>query len=76
MCVTGEDSLTPGMIAVVIFLLHQSSAPAINFFLEVSERNKAQFTWPKKSQLFSAQGPSYLLPQIPSERSDPKKNLC
>ena len=41
------------------FLLQQSSAPAINFLLEVSERSKAQFTQPDKSQPFSAQDPIF-----------------
>lgn len=46
------------------FLLQQSSAPAINFLLDVSKRNKAQFTQSNKSRLFSARGPStsYLIP--------------
>jgi len=43
-----------------ISLLQLSSASPTNFFLEVTKRNKAQFY---KSQLFSAQGSTYLLPQ-------------
>ena len=35
----------------LIFLLQQSSAPAINFLLDASKGSKAQFTQPNKSQL-------------------------
>ena len=36
-CVTGESSLTPAVMDVVVFLLQQCAAPAINFLLDVSE---------------------------------------
>ena len=55
--------LFPGHSNSLSSLLRQSSAPSANFFLEVLKRNKAQFTWPNSSQLFSDQGPLYLLPQ-------------
>ena len=50
----------------LISLLQLSSVPSTNFFLAVSKRNKVQFTQPNKSQIFSVQGPIYLLPQIVS----------
>ena len=37
---------------------------SFNFYLEGSKRNKAQFTQLNKCQLFPAQGPIYLLPQV------------
>ena len=54
--------LLPHSSNSLISLLQQSSSPATNIFLEVAKRNKAQFTWPNKSQLFSAQGPICLPP--------------
>ena len=60
---------------LVIFLLQKNSATAMNFFLERSKRNKAQFTQPNKSQLFSAQGPIYLLlNRTPGSHSSVKLN--
>lgn len=56
----------------LIILLQQSSA---TFFFDVSKRSKAQFTQLNKFQLFQAQGPIYLLPQIPQETWTQKKSL-
>ena len=46
----------------LISLLQQSSAPAINFVLEVSKETKLQFTHLTNSS-YSIQRPNYLLPQ-------------
>ena len=56
------DLRNDGSGHLFFFLLQQSSAPAVNFLLKVSKRSKAQFTQSDKSQVFSAQGPTYLLP--------------
>ena len=74
--------MTPGVIDVVIlsfffffFNPRQSSTLVINFLHEVSEISKAQFAQPDKSQLFSAQGPIYLLfhhfPLVPASATGP-----
>ena len=60
----------------LILLLQQSSAPAINFSLEMSKRNQDQFTWSNKSQLFPAQGPIYLLPQSHSPQKLSQRIHC
>lgn len=52
----------------IIFLFQQSSVLTVSS-LKLSKRSKAQFTQSNKSQLFSAQGPIYLLPQTLALRS-------
>ena len=63
-CVIGEISLTPGVIEVVLLSFYSSRAQLLPLTFSLRcRKNKAQFTQPNKSQLFSAQGPIYLLPQ-------------
>ena len=52
-------------LVIVSFCSSRAQLLPLTFSLRCQrERNKAQFTWPNKSHLFSAQGPIYLLPQI------------
>ena len=54
-------SFFPTVLTILSLYSKQSSAPTIDFFLEVSKVNKAQFTWPDTFQMFSAR--VCLLPQ-------------